>query len=120
MTGSLEVTVTISNEPYEQDATAGLTAFLVLTVVGFTNPLRVDALRHGEQHLGLEDQLVTVDTQLFYSVLSALPYLVQYPYECTEQTASRLLPIFGLHRILSDFGLGELKDRARRAASAWM
>lgn len=35
--------------------------------------------------------VVTVDGQLLYSVLSALPYLVQYPHECTEQTLNRFL-----------------------------
>jgi len=35
--------------------------------------------------------IVTLDGQLFYSVLSALPYLVDYPYECTEQTLNRFL-----------------------------
>jgi alpha-2-macroglobulin len=40
----------------------------------------------------LDDQLVvTLDAQLFYSVLSALPYLFDYPYECTEQTLNRFL-----------------------------
>jgi uncharacterized protein YfaS (alpha-2-macroglobulin family) len=40
----------------------------------------------------INDQLiVTVDGQLFYSVLNALPYLVNYPYECTEQTLNRFL-----------------------------
>jgi uncharacterized protein YfaS (alpha-2-macroglobulin family) len=40
----------------------------------------------------INDQLVvTVDAQLFYSVLNALPYLVNYPYECTEQTLNRFL-----------------------------
>ncbi len=29
--------------------------------------------------------IVTLDAQLFYSVLSSLPYLVNYPYQCTEQ-----------------------------------
>ena len=38
-----------------------------------------------------EQMVVTVDAQLFYSVLSALPYLVNYPYECTEQTLNRFL-----------------------------
>jgi hypothetical protein len=38
-----------------------------------------------------EQLVVTVDAQLFYSVLSALPYLVNYPYECTEQTLNRFL-----------------------------
>jgi uncharacterized protein YfaS (alpha-2-macroglobulin family) len=35
--------------------------------------------------------VVTLDAQLFYSVLSALPYLVNYPYECTEQTMNRFV-----------------------------
>ncbi len=38
-----------------------------------------------------EQMVVTVDAQLFYSVLEALPYLVNYPYECTEQIANRFL-----------------------------
>ena len=38
-----------------------------------------------------EQMVVTVDAQLFYSVLSALPYLVEYPYECTEQLLNRFL-----------------------------
>ena len=35
--------------------------------------------------------IVTLDGQLFYSVLSALPYLIEYPYECTEQTLNRFV-----------------------------
>ncbi len=38
-----------------------------------------------------EQMVVTVDAQLFYSVLSALPYLVNFPYECTEQTLNRFV-----------------------------
>ena len=38
-----------------------------------------------------EQLVVTVDGQLFYSLLSALPYLVNYPYECTEQTLNRFV-----------------------------
>jgi uncharacterized protein YfaS (alpha-2-macroglobulin family) len=38
-----------------------------------------------------EQLVVTVDAQLFYSALSALPYLVNYPYECTEQTLNRFV-----------------------------
>ncbi len=45
----------------------------------------------GDPSLLNEQMVVTVDTQLFYSVLSALPYLVNYPYECTEQTLNRFL-----------------------------
>lgn len=40
----------------------------------------------------IDDRLVvTVDAQLFAGVLAALPYLVDYPYECTEQTLNRFL-----------------------------
>jgi uncharacterized protein YfaS (alpha-2-macroglobulin family) len=35
--------------------------------------------------------VVTVDGQLFDGVLAALPYLVEYPYECAEQTLNRFL-----------------------------
>ncbi len=38
-----------------------------------------------------EQMVVTVDAQLFYGVLQALPYLIDYPYECTEQTLNRFL-----------------------------
>lgn len=38
-----------------------------------------------------EQLVVTLDAQLFYSALSALPYLVSYPYECTEQTLNRFV-----------------------------
>jgi uncharacterized protein YfaS (alpha-2-macroglobulin family) len=40
----------------------------------------------------VNDQMViTVDAQLFNTVLQALPYLVRYPYECTEQTLNRFV-----------------------------
>ena len=38
-----------------------------------------------------EQMVVTVDAQLFYTVLKALPYLIRYPYECTEQTLNRFV-----------------------------
>jgi hypothetical protein len=38
-----------------------------------------------------EQLVVTVDGQLFYGLLAALPYLVDYPYECTEQTMNRFV-----------------------------
>ena len=49
-----------------------------------------------------ESLVVTVDGQLFYAMLDALPYLVDYPYECTEQT---------LNRFVSTGILGSLFDR---------
>ena len=49
-----------------------------------------------------ERLVVTVDGQLFYGMLDALPYLVDYPYECTEQT---------MNRFVSTGILGSLFDR---------
>ncbi len=54
--------------------------------------LRFDDLaRNDDPSLVNEQMVVTVDAQLFYTVLQALPYLVNYPYECTEQTLNRFL-----------------------------
>jgi uncharacterized protein YfaS (alpha-2-macroglobulin family) len=44
----------------------------------------------------------------------AVEYLVTYPYECAEQTASRIVPIFALGKILDDFPIAETHDRALR------
>ncbi len=44
----------------------------------------------------------------------AVDYLVTYPYECTEQTASRLIPIFALGKVLDDFPIAAVHDKARR------
>ncbi len=54
--------------------------------------LRFPDMAAGDDPSLINEQLVvTVDAQLFYSVLNALPYLVSYPYECTEQTLNRFL-----------------------------
>ena len=50
-----------------------------------------DLANNDDPTLVNEEMVVTLDAQLFYSVLSALPYLVNYPYECTEQTLNRFL-----------------------------
>ncbi|MFY9550111.1 MAG: alpha-2-macroglobulin family protein [Thermoanaerobaculia bacterium] len=77
---------------------------------------RFAALRGGERRtLTFEDMakddstridellVVTVDAQLFYSVLSALPYLVNYPYECTEQTLNRFVSTGIVSSVFRDF-----------------
>lgn len=50
-----------------------------------------DLARDDDPSLVNDFMVVTVDAQLFYQVLEALPYLVRYPYECTEQTLNRFL-----------------------------
>ncbi len=59
---------------------------------GRTRELRFDDLAKTDDPTRLNEQLVvTVDAQLFYGLIEALPYLVNYPYECTEQTLNRFL-----------------------------
>ncbi len=54
--------------------------------------LRFPAMADTSDPTRIDEQLVvTVDAQLFTTVLRALPYLVRYPYECTEQTMNRFL-----------------------------
>src|SRR6185295_18744887 len=50
-----------------------------------------DLARNDDATLVNEQMVVTVDAQLFDSLLQALPYLVNYPYECTEQTLNRFV-----------------------------
>jgi uncharacterized protein YfaS (alpha-2-macroglobulin family) len=57
-----------------------------------TRTMTFDDLKRGDDPTRIDEQLVvTLDAQLFYSVLAAVPYLVEYPYECTEQTLNRFL-----------------------------
>ncbi len=59
---------------------------------GQTRELRFeDMAKSGDPTLLHERLVVTVDAQLFYGLIEALPYLVNYPYECTEQTLNRFL-----------------------------
>ncbi|MEW5738164.1 MAG: MG2 domain-containing protein [Myxococcota bacterium] len=57
-----------------------------------TRTMSFEALVKEADPTRLDEQLVvTVDGQLFTTVLAALPYLTRYPYECTEQTLNRFL-----------------------------
>jgi hypothetical protein len=40
------------------------------------------------------------------AMLDALPYLIEYPYGCTEQTMSRFLPLVAVARTLQGLGVG--------------
>ncbi len=47
---------------------------------------------------------IQVSSSLAVSLLDALPYLVSYPYGCTEQTMSRFLPAVIVSKSLRDLG----------------
>jgi uncharacterized protein YfaS (alpha-2-macroglobulin family) len=66
-----------------------------------------------------EQLVVTLDTQLFYTVLAALPYLIHYPYECTEQTLNRFLSTGIVSSVFKDYPAvakmaAEMSKRATR------
>lgn len=57
-----------------------------------TKTLTFEDLKKNDDPTRMNEKLVvTVEAQLFYSVLQSLPYLLNYPYECTEQTLNRFL-----------------------------
>jgi uncharacterized protein YfaS (alpha-2-macroglobulin family) len=47
--------------------------------------------------------VVTLDAQLFYSVLSSVPYLVNYPYQCTEQMMNSFVATGILSSVFKEF-----------------
>jgi uncharacterized protein YfaS (alpha-2-macroglobulin family) len=55
------------------------------------------------------DLVVQVAPSLAVTMLDALPYLVDYPYGCTEQTMSRFLPAAIVAKTLSQMGLDAKK-----------
>lgn len=50
-----------------------------------------------------ESLVVTVDGQLVNQIIHAVPYLVEYPYECVEQTMNRFLGTGILNRIYETY-----------------
>jgi alpha-2-macroglobulin len=55
------------------------------------------------------DLTVQVAPSLAVAMLDALPYLIEYPYGCTEQTMSRFLPAAIVARTLEKLGLGRAR-----------
>lgn len=49
--------------------------------------------------------VVQVAPNLALGLIDALPYLIEYPYGCTEQTLSRFVPAVVVKRTLEGFGL---------------
>jgi uncharacterized protein YfaS (alpha-2-macroglobulin family) len=63
--------------------------------------LDVPAARRAES----TDLTVQIAPSLAVTMLDALPYLIDYPYGCTEQTMSRFLPAVITAKTLRDLGL---------------
>ncbi|MFT7620244.1 MAG: hypothetical protein ACI97A_003901, partial [Planctomycetota bacterium] len=67
-----------------------------------------------DRRVGTTAMELTLAPSLATSLLEALPYLVEYPYGCTEQTMSRFLPAVIVARTLKDMGISLDEIAARR------
>src|SRR4029077_17923597 len=74
--------------------------------------LRFADLEKNDDPTRVQEQLVvTLDTQLFYGVLDSLPYLVNYPYECTEQTLNRFVSTGIVSSLFRDYpAIGKMAE----------
>jgi uncharacterized protein YfaS (alpha-2-macroglobulin family) len=71
---------------------------------GSPRTMKIEEMAKTDDPTRIDEQLVvTVDAQLFESVLNALPYLVHYPYECTEQTLNRFVPTAIVSALFRDY-----------------
>jgi alpha-2-macroglobulin len=59
---------------------------------------------------------ISLSSTALTGLQDAVKYLFEYPYECTEQLCSRLLPILALGEVLQDFQLGDA-DTPEKAKS---
>lgn len=59
---------------------------------------------------------VTMSPSLASVLLESLPYLIEYPYGCTEQTMSRFLPAVVVAKSLKEMGIS-LEDIAKRRSA---
>ncbi|QDU60090.1 hypothetical protein Pan216_09270 [Planctomycetes bacterium Pan216] len=78
------------------------------TTVTLTIP---DALREGSQELTID-----VTPTIAGVMLESLPYLIEYPYGCTEQTMSRFLPAALTAHTLQELGIN-LSDLRKMPAT---
>ncbi|MCL2005363.1 MAG: MG2 domain-containing protein [Planctomycetaceae bacterium] len=73
-------------------------AFIAPTETSASFDVRVPAERKPEQ----TKLTVQFSPSLAFSMIDALPYLVDYPYGCTEQTLNRFLPTVIVHKVIGD------------------
>ncbi|MCP3916218.1 MAG: alpha-2-macroglobulin [bacterium] len=60
-----------------------------------------------ERRPGSTRMTVSVTPSIATTMLDALPYLVRYPYGCTEQTLSRFVPAVVVQKTLQDLGVSK-------------
>lgn len=79
-------------------------------LVAGTEEIQIDLPEYREGSM-LAKLMVT--PSLAVQMVDALPYLIHYPYGCTEQTMSRFLPALAVKRVLTELGLSAEAIEAR-------
>ena len=78
----------------------------------------VIALRVPEERLPGQSKLeLSFSPTIAASMLEALPFLIEYPYGCTEQTLNRFLPVVMTRKFLDGMGVG-LEDSRKAVDNA--
>jgi len=72
-------------------------------------PVYVHGMLNTERRINESRLEVRYSPTLAGAMVDALPYMVEYPYGCTEQTLNRFLPTVITQKILKDMGL-DLKE----------
>lgn len=71
-----------------------------------------------DRKVSTADLTVQVSPTMMGALLDALPYLIEYPYGCVEQTMSRFMPAVAVAKTLKDTGIN-LEDVGKRRELAY-
>ena len=109
-TASIEVTATAGGDAdaMEMPYTVyehGIEKFLAKSGKALGADVRVNIDLPAARRPGSTSLQVQVTPSLAVTMLDALPYLIDYPYGCTEQTMSRFLPAVIVKKSLKDLGI---------------
>ncbi len=97
------------------DQTAKIAAAVYGTIDegAVTQPIEIPLLSREKSDGGIE---ITASASALTELLDAVLYLKEYPYECSEQTASRILVTAALGDVLDSPGSGRASTAAERKA----
>jgi len=83
----------------------GIEQFLAWTGKSSESKINIPVTLPSERKAGSTQLVVQVSPSLAVTMLDAVPYLIDYPYGCTEQTLSRFVPAVSVRKTLEDLGL---------------
>ena len=83
----------------------GIEQFLAWTGKSDESEINIPVTLPSGRKAGSTQLVVQVSPSLAVTMLDAVPYLIDYPYGCTEQTLSRFVPAVAVRKTLEDLGL---------------